>query len=68
MNPKKITLLFSITISLLLLSFGSVFALEVNWPTIGGISIKSDSGIGDVARYFFALITATGSIIMVGIS
>jgi len=66
MNPKKITLLFFIIIPLLFLSFGSVFALEVNWPTIGGISIKSGSGIGEVARYFFALATATGSIVMFG--
>ncbi|MFA6252370.1 MAG: pilin [Candidatus Paceibacterota bacterium] len=66
MNHKKEIILFFFIISFLSLSYGNVFALEVNWPVIAGLSIKSDSGIGDVARYFLTLSTAVGSIIMFG--
>ncbi|MCK9393502.1 MAG: pilin [Candidatus Paceibacterota bacterium] len=65
MNYKKIFIVFSITTSLFLIC-GTVFALEVSWPTIGGLSIKNSSSIGDTAKYFFALSTAAGSVIMFG--
>ncbi|MFA5080233.1 MAG: pilin [Candidatus Paceibacterota bacterium] len=65
MDYKKIISFIFCTTSLFLIC-GTVFALEVSWPTIGNLSIKNTSSIGDTVKYFFALSTAAGSVIMFG--
>ncbi|MDD5639949.1 MAG: hypothetical protein PHR47_04120, partial [Candidatus Pacebacteria bacterium] len=65
MNNKKIVTFIFCTTSLFLIC-GTVFALEVSWPTIGNLSINNNSSIGDTATYFLALSTAAGAVIMFG--
>jgi len=57
----------SLLVVLCVLLFGvvlPVFALEIEWPEIGGIVLKEDSDIAEMTRYFFAFGTVVGTGIM----